>query len=125
MNGNGVYSFCDPAVRVGDSNPLAFAVRDAFPVNLGHTLLVPRRHCPDFFQLTLAEIAVYFGLIQGQHRYLLQTLRPDDFNIGVNGGAAAGQSVPHAHTHLIPRFRADHLRPKGVVRHAVPGKGSC
>lgn len=124
MNGSGSCPFCNPTSRVVDSNTRAFAIRDAYPVTPGHTLIIPKRHCPDFFHLTPAETADCFALVNGQHRRLLETLKPDGFNIGVNVGDAAGQSVYHAHIHLIPRFHGDHPHPKGGVRYVVPGRGS-
>ena len=119
MNGSDPCPFCNPASRVVDSNARAFAIRDAFPVTPGHTLIISKRHCPDFFQLTPAETADCFELVKSQRRHLIQTLKPDGFNIGVNVGEAAGQSVFQVHIHVIPQFKGDHPRPRGGIRNVL------
>ncbi|MEZ5575955.1 MAG: HIT family protein [Candidatus Competibacteraceae bacterium] len=82
------------------------AIRDAFPVSPGHTLLLPRRHVGSLFDLTVVEW-VELGQLLARIRTALQAeFRPDGFNVGVNEGVAAGQTVPHLHVHLIPRIRA-------------------
>ncbi|MGH7823278.1 MAG: HIT family protein [Candidatus Binatia bacterium] len=112
--------FCDLGSRIVAQNELAVAVRDLEPASKGHTLVVPKRHCTSFFELTSAEAQACYALLQEQREALLRELRPDAFNVGVNDGAAAGQSVEHAHLHLIPRYRGDHPDPRGGVRHVIP-----
>jgi diadenosine tetraphosphate (Ap4A) HIT family hydrolase len=109
--------------RVLDQNKLAIAFSDAFPISPGHTLVVPRRHVSDFFELSPAEIADLVELLFRIHHRLVAEQRPSGFNIGVNVGAAAGQTVLHAHVHLIPRFIGDVTEPQGGVRSIIPGKG--
>jgi diadenosine tetraphosphate (Ap4A) HIT family hydrolase len=101
-------------------NDLAAALRDKEPASRGHTLVVPKRHCARFFELTAAEVAACFALLSQQHEKLLAEFHPDGFNVGVNDGAAAGQSIEHTHWHLIPRYRGDHPDPRGGVRHVIP-----
>ena len=98
------------------------AIRDAFPVSPGHTLLLPRRHVGSLFDLTVVEW-VELGQLLARVRTALQAeFRPDGFNVGVNEGAAAGQTVPHLHVHLIPRYRGDRPDPRGGVRWIFPDK---
>jgi diadenosine tetraphosphate (Ap4A) HIT family hydrolase len=113
--------FCAPRALTR-RNALAWATRDSFPVSPGHTLILPLRHCPDFFDLTPEELAACMALLVEERRALDADLRPAGYNIGVNVGAAAGQSVLHAHIHLIPRYAGDHPDPRGGVRRIIPWK---
>jgi diadenosine tetraphosphate (Ap4A) HIT family hydrolase len=118
--------FCAPPVhRVVFENDLAFAIRDGYPVAHLHSLVVPRRHVPDYFSLTGNELLGCDDLL----RRLRESILAEDpsiegFNIGANAGAAAGQTIFHCHIHLIPRRRGDVPNPRGGVRHVIPGKGS-
>ncbi|XXX65330.1 HIT family protein [Sorangium sp. So ce128] len=106
------------------SNALAFALRDRFPVSPGHTLVVPRRLVPTWFDATAEERAAIFELVDTVKRDLDAELHPDGYNIGINAGEAAGQTVMHLHVHVIPRFRGDVDDPRGGVRHVIPGRGN-
>ena len=97
------------------------AVRDAFPLTAGHTLLVPRRHVVSLFELTMVEWVELGQLLAQMRAALLADQKPDGFNIGVNEGAAAGQTVRHVHLHLIPRHVGDQPDPRGA-RWIFPGK---
>ena len=112
--------FCQPGPRVVAQNELAAALRDKEPASKGHTLVVPRRHCGSFFDLSDAEVAACYALLREQREKLRAEFHPDGFNIGINEGAAAGQSIEHTHWHLIPRYRGDHPDPRGGVRHVIP-----
>jgi len=120
--------FCDIQTkikdRIVDENALAYAIHDGFPVSPGHTLLIPKRHTLDYFGLTQEEVIAINQLMINQKR-LLESEDPtiDGFNIGMNCGETAGQSVWHCHVHLIPRRQGDVERPKGGVRHIIPNKG--
>jgi diadenosine tetraphosphate (Ap4A) HIT family hydrolase len=120
MASAGSCPFCDLGGRVVAENALAAALRDKEPASRGHTLVVPKRHCASFFDLTTEEVAACFALLRSERSKLLSELRPDGFNVGVNDGAAAGQSIEHSHWHLIPRYRGDHPDPRGGVRHVIP-----
>jgi diadenosine tetraphosphate (Ap4A) HIT family hydrolase len=109
--------------RILDENGLAIAFLDAFPVSPGHTLVVPRRHVSDFFDLSAAEIAAIVELVFRMRPRLIAEHGPSGFNVGVNVGAAAGQTVMHAHVHLIPRYLGDVLNPTGGIRNVIPGMG--
>ena len=106
------------------SNALAFAIRDGFPVSPGHTLIVPRRLVATWFEATREEQVAMLELVDVVKTQLDAELQPDGYNIGINAGAAAGQTVMHLHLHLIPRFAGDVPDPRGGVRHVIPGKGN-
>jgi diadenosine tetraphosphate (Ap4A) HIT family hydrolase len=109
--------------RVLEENELAIAIMDAFPVSQGHTLVVSRRHVSDFFCLSGAEMEAVIELLFRMQRRLAAELCPSGFNVGINVGTAAGQTVMHVHVHLIPRFFGDVAEPRGGVRNVIPGKG--
>jgi len=113
----------DPADWVA-SNELAFAIRDAFPVSEGHTLIVTRRPVPTWFEATPEEQAAVMELVEAVKRELDEQLAPDGYNVGFNAGEAAGQTVMHLHVHVIPRYRGDMDDPRGGVRHVIPAKGN-
>ena len=106
------------------SNALAFAIRDGFPVSPGHSLIVPRRLVTTWFEATREEQVAMLELVDVVKAQLDAELQPDGYNIGINAGAAAGQTVMHLHLHLIPRFAGDVPDPRGGVRHVIPGKGN-
>ena len=112
--------FCDLGERVLAENSLAVAVRDFEPASTGHTLVIPKRHSSSFFDLTAEEIAACHALLRSERDAIAKMHRPDGYNIGVNDGESAGQSIPHTHWHLIPRYRGDHPDPRGGVRHVIP-----
>ncbi len=113
-------AFCDPArLEILFETPLVLAVPDRRPVSPGHTLLILRRHAPTFFEATPGEQAALLEALGELKRRLDARYRPQGYNIGVNCGAAAGQTVPHLHVHLIPRYRGDSPRPAGGVRHVL------
>jgi diadenosine tetraphosphate (Ap4A) HIT family hydrolase len=102
---------------VADSpDGLAVALRDAYPVAEGHTLVVPRRHEPDLLGLTGTEAASLWALVHAVARDVLAATGADGLNVGVNAGAAAGQTVMHVHVHVIPRRFGDVPDPRGGVR---------
>ena len=108
------------------SNALAFAIRDAFPVSPGHTLVVPRRLVAGWFDANVDERQALFDLVDEVKRQLdAGPSPPQGYNIGINVGEAAGQTVAHLHVHVIPRYRGDVPDPRGGVRHVIPGKGNC
>ena len=111
--------FCQPR-GVVRQNALAYAVRDSFPVSPGHTLVIPFRHCASFFELTPEEMAACMALVAEERRAIQEEFAPDGYNVGVNVGRAAGQSILHVHIHLMPRYLGDHPHPQGGVRHVLP-----
>jgi diadenosine tetraphosphate (Ap4A) HIT family hydrolase len=113
--------FCT-ARDVTRENALAWATRDTYPVSPGHTLVIPRRHCADFFELTPGEMAACMELLVAEQRSLAAALEPDGYNVGVNVGRAGGQSILHVHVHLIPRYAGDADHPHGGIRRILPLK---
>jgi diadenosine tetraphosphate (Ap4A) HIT family hydrolase len=116
--------FCnlDPNREIIAQNDLALAFFDAFPVNPGHALIIPKRHVADYFDLTEDEVAAMQALLREVKAIVEKRFNPDGYNIGVNVNAAAGQSVFHVHMHLIPRYKGDVENPKGGVRGVIPSK---
>ena len=115
--------FCKDARGVSLNSELAYSARDSYAVSPGHTLVIPRRHVASFFDLTPEEINACMALITEERRLLDQEFKPDGYNIGVNVGPAAGQSILHVHIHIIPRYQGDVENPQGGVRHVIPKKG--
>jgi superfamily II DNA or RNA helicase/HKD family nuclease/diadenosine tetraphosphate (Ap4A) HIT family hydrolase len=117
--------FCVPqADRIVFEDGMVRAIWDAFPVSPGHLLVVPRRHVATWFEASGAEkAAVVVALDRGRALLDARPRKPDGYNIGINIGEAAGQTVFHLHAHLIPRYLDDVLDPRGGVRHVIPGKG--
>ena len=104
------------------ANGLAMAIRDGFPVSPGHTLIIPKRHVTSFFDATTEERLSMFELMDKAKRELDAELQPAAYNIGVNDGVAAGQTILHLHLHLIPRYAGDDADPRGGVRRIFPKK---
>lgn len=113
--------FCAlPTARIIQSNDSGLVIRDGFPVSPGHTLIIPRRHIRSFFDLSEAERIDLLRLLD-EAKYGLETeYHPDGYNIGINDGVTAGQTVPHLHIHLIPRYKGDCGDPRGGVRWVIP-----
>ncbi len=103
-------------------NEYAFVMFDEFPVNKGHMLFMTKRHVKDFFGTTTEEKNAIFELIEKAKEILDKKYSPDGYNIGMNCGEAAGQSVMHVHIHLIPRYVGDVKNPRGGVRGIIPEK---
>jgi diadenosine tetraphosphate (Ap4A) HIT family hydrolase len=115
--------FCSlPDDRVVAANASGIVIRDAYPVSPGHTLIISRRHVGSLFDLTPAERVDLLALLDQARADLEPSCRPDGYNVGINDGPAAGQTVPHLHIHLIPRYRGDQADPRGGVRWLFPDK---
>ena len=117
--------FCNiPKERVVAENELAYAICDGFPVTEHHTLVIPKRHAEEYFALTQDELLACNELLHSERKDILKNDQTvEGFNIGMNSGEVAGQTVFHCHIHLIPRRKGDVPDPKGGVRHLIPGKG--
>ena len=103
-------------------NEHAYAVFDAFPVGKGHALIIPHRCFANFFDATQEEKAAILDLLDKVKAKLDTEHAPDAYNIGINCGAEAGQTVFHLHVHLIPRYKGDMDDPRGGVRGVIPSK---
>ena len=115
--------FCRPERTILLVSKLSLAVLDEFPVSKGHALVVPKRHAATIWDLTDSEDTDLYRLVRDVKELLVERFSPDGFNVGANCGEAAGQSVWHAHVHVIPRYKGDVPDPKGGVRHVIPLKG--
>jgi diadenosine tetraphosphate (Ap4A) HIT family hydrolase len=116
--------FCDRLVTdslVAQSHSAA-ALPDGFPVSRGHALVVPRRHVDSIYDLDLTEQADLWHLVAQVRDQLAREFHPGGFNIGVNDGPAAGQTIEHAHIHVIPRWKGDVPDPRGGIRWVLPDK---
>ena len=114
--------FCklNPKVEIISETASAVAFLDGYPVSKGHTLIIPKRHVADYFDLTVHEQRALWLLVNRCKQILTSRFSPDGFNVGINAGQAAGQSVFHVHIHLIPRYKGDVENPKGGVRGVIP-----
>ena len=126
MSGDGdSCPFCSlDTERVLEFNEHAVAFRDGYPVTELHTLVIPKRHVTTYFELTEDERKSIHTLLESQRaKIMAEDDTVEGFNIGWNCGEAAGQTVFHAHVHLIPRRKGDVENPRGGVRHIIDGKG--
>lgn len=117
--------FCTmPSERIISGSRTAFVIRDGFPVSPGHTLIIPRRHVGSYFDISDAESNELTTLLRQAKAQLDTEYAPDGYNIGINDGTAAGQTIPHLHLHLIPRYSGDNEDPRGGVRWIIPEKAN-
>jgi diadenosine tetraphosphate (Ap4A) HIT family hydrolase len=108
--------------RIFTLNAHALAILDGFPISPGHALIIPKRHIASLFEATREERESLFDLMEQVKTKLHEKYNPDGYNIGINDGAVAGQTVMHLHIHLIPRFVGDQPDPRGGVRWIFPEK---
>ena len=104
-------------------NDHAFAVYDKYPVAEGHTLVVPKKEIADLFELADEEYHACFDLVKQVRKILIDVYQPQGFNVGINNSPVAGQTIPHAHIHVIPRYKGDVKNPRGGIRNIIPEKG--
>ena len=116
--------FCRPQRPILAETKLSLAILDGFPVSKGHTLVIPKRHVASPWEMTTEEYTDAFALVRQVKDILQEQFSPQGFNVGVNCAEAAGQTVFHAHIHLIPRYTGDVPNPRGGVRNIIPGKGN-
>jgi diadenosine tetraphosphate (Ap4A) HIT family hydrolase len=124
MNGNNTCPFCNLVRGKLIETELSFAIYDGYPVSEGHVLIVPKRHTANYFDLTNEEQTDCFSLLNKAKKIIQDKCNPDGFNVGINVNESAGQTVPHAHIHLIPRNNGDVEEPRGGVRGVIPSKRS-
>lgn len=113
-----------PAAHEVAGNALAYAIRDTSPVSAGHSLVIPRRHVASFFDCTAEERSAMLALLDVLKAQLDRAHAPAGYNIGLNDGAAAGQTVMHVHLHLMPRYAGDAADPRGGVRWIFPQRAA-
>jgi diadenosine tetraphosphate (Ap4A) HIT family hydrolase len=116
-------AFCSlPPNRIIAATSAAIVIRDGFPISRGHTLIIPRRHVASYFETTAEERSAMLELMNTAKRQLDDEFAPAGYNIGINDGQAAGQTIMHMHMHLIPRYAGDLPDPRGGVRWIFPEK---
>lgn len=116
--------FCHPNREKIAENNLAYAIKDAFPVSDGHTLIIPKRHFDSYFNITQPELNATQSLIKELQPKMIQSdTKISGFNIGINQGASAGQTIFHCHIHLIPRRKGDIENPRGGIRNLMEFRG--
>ena len=103
-------------------NSVGFVIYDGYPVSKGHCLIVPHRVYSDYFESTNEEVIGLQKLVLETKKILDEKFQPDGFNVGINSGETGGQTVPHVHIHLIPRYKGDMENPRGGVRGVIPSK---
>jgi len=108
--------------RIVDESKHAFWIYDSFPVSEGHSLIITKRHADSFFEITQDERLAMLELLDKAKTVVEKAFKPDGFNIGINDGPAAGQTVSHLHLHLIPRYTGDIKDARGGVRWVIPDK---
>jgi diadenosine tetraphosphate (Ap4A) HIT family hydrolase len=108
--------------RIIMENDHAVVIRDGFPVSEGHTLIIPKQHLSSWFETQAIEKAALLHAMDEVKQLLDEQFSPDGYNVGVNDGEAAGQTVLHLHIHLIPRYKGDSDDPRGGVRWIMPDK---
>jgi diadenosine tetraphosphate (Ap4A) HIT family hydrolase len=118
--------FCNPDTEreLIVESATAYAIYDKFPVSNGHALIIPKKHCADYFDLTFKEQSACMFMLNIVKQTLRKKFKPDGFNVGINIGEAAGQTISHVHMHLIPRYNGDQKEPRGGVRGVIPDKRS-
>lgn len=115
--------FCNiPSDRIIDRDRHVFVIRDGYPVTEGHTLIIPHRHVRSYFDTSPEERASIEAMLIKHRGSLNQQFGVSDFNVGINDGPLAGQTVPHLHVHIIPRRAGDMADPRGGVRYVIPDK---
>ncbi len=114
--------FCESGKDKLVENAHAYAMYDGYPVNEGHALILTKRHVASFFELSAEEVGSLYGCLEEAKRVIDRRYNPDGYNVGVNVGKAAGQTIYHVHIHLIPRYHGDIPAPRGGVRGVIPHK---
>jgi ATP adenylyltransferase len=116
--------FCSPSkeMELIAESASVYVIYDKYPVGKGHALIIPKRHVENYFDLSLREQAALFFVLNHIKIHLQNLFKPDGFNVGINIGEKAGQTIPHVHIHLIPRYSGDVDNPEGGVRGVIPEK---
>lgn len=100
-------------------NAAAIALRDSYPISAGHSLVIPRQHVSSIYDLADAEQTQLWLLVREVRSIIIEQLSPAGFNIGINDGEAAGQTIPHAHLHVIPRYECEQRPESGSSANLV------
>ena len=125
-NGEIECPFCNPDFRsqLIVESAFVYSIKDKFPISDGHSLIIPKKHCSDYFRLSTKEQYACWLVTNKVKKILEEKYNPDGFNIGININESAGQTVPHVHIHLIPRYKGDCDDPVGGIRNIFPSKAN-
>ena len=115
--------FCDAKCDFIAENLYAFSIPDRYPVSTGHSLVIPKDHVSSIFDLSADSYRGCFDLLREVRTAIKELFEPAGFNVGINCGISAGQTMPHAHIHISPRYTGDVPNPRVGVRNVMPGKG--
>lgn len=121
-NKNSSCPFCNLDRIIITESESSFAIFDGFPVSKGHALIIPKNHCANYFELSFKEQYDCMALLNEVKMIIQKKFNPDGFNVGININEAAGQTIPHVHIHLIPRYVGDVEKPAGGIRGVIPEK---
>lgn len=118
-------SFCNPGSKSEfiTESAMVYSILDRFPVTNGHALVIPKKHIPNYFDLSVNRQQSIWIVVNRVKEILEERYKPEGFNVGFNVNEPAGQSIFHTHIHVIPRYSGDMDNPKGGVRHVIPEKG--
>lgn len=118
--------FCNPTPdrEFITESATAYAILDKYPVSKGHTLIIPKKHIAEYFDLPERVKTACWLMVDRVKWFMDKRLQPDGYNVGINSGRVSGQTIPHAHIHLIPRYENDVEDPTGGVRNVIPDKGN-
>lgn len=119
----GIFENPGPEAELISELVSVYSMYDCFPVSEGHALVIPKRLSPTYFDCTPKEQQALWLMVNRVKQILEAKHKPDGFNIGINCGQAAGQTIPHTHIHVIPRYRGDVPEPEGGIRNVIPGMG--
>jgi diadenosine tetraphosphate (Ap4A) HIT family hydrolase len=116
--------FCNPHINLTllTESATAYAILDGYPLSKGHTLIVPKRHIANYFELPFKEQSACWFMANQVQEILSKEFQPDGFNVGMNINRAAGQKMTHANIHIIPRYQGDAVGSKGGMRNVIPKK---
>lgn len=110
--------------RILFRNDTAIVIRDGFPLSAGHSLILPVRHIASLWEATAEEQSSLLEALFEARASVASQFKADGFNIAINDGSAAGQTVMHLHIHLIPRYLGDQPDPRGGIRKIFPSKAA-
>lgn len=113
--------FCREQTLIHETD-LTYVTYDSYPASPGHALIITKRHVPNYFDCSQEEVIELWQSVEVAKQLVEKDHSPDSYNIGINVGSVAGQSVPHIHIHLIPRYKGDVEDPRGGVRSVIPHK---
>jgi diadenosine tetraphosphate (Ap4A) HIT family hydrolase len=124
LNKNHSCPFCNPDKdrEFIVESEIAYSIFDKFPVSNGHALIIPKKHCDNYFDLTFKEQSACVFMLNKVKEIIQTRFQPDGFNVGININEAAGQTISHVHIHLIPRYIGDVTEPRGGIRGVIPEK---